>query len=95
MGDESGNNWDGMGLGLPICKQLLSNVGGKIFYKSVEKVYTKFVLVIPANITSYNPSLFSKKPRLSKLSNKSRNSNSNVNDTTNINDINLSNLIIP
>lgn len=40
--DESAENWDGTGLGLPICKYILEKLDGFIKFTSEEKKYTIF-----------------------------------------------------
>lgn len=40
--DESAENWDGTGLGLPICKYIIQKLNGFIRYKSKENTYTIF-----------------------------------------------------
>lgn len=45
--DESHENWDGTGMGLPICMYICSKIGAFIRYSSVENVYTIFRLFIP------------------------------------------------
>mmetsp|Transcript_1500 Transcript_1500/g.1280 ORF Transcript_1500/g.1280 Transcript_1500/m.1280 type:complete len:88 (-) Transcript_1500:711-974(-) len=52
--DQSGDNWDGTGLGLPICLKLVHEIGGRIYYnsnkvscKAIGNNSTTFMLVIP------------------------------------------------
>lgn len=40
--DESAENWDGTGLGLPICKYIVEKLKGFIKYHSEYKKYTIF-----------------------------------------------------
>jgi len=40
--DESAENWNGTGLGLPICKYIIEQVGGFIKYTSVQNKSTIF-----------------------------------------------------
>lgn len=50
VSDQSDNNWDGTGLGLPICAQLSLKIDACIRYISVEGEYTIFRLYIPIEI---------------------------------------------
>lgn len=45
--DQTGVNWDGTGLGLPICKKILTELNGFIEYGSVKNKYTLFRLSVP------------------------------------------------
>jgi len=42
--DQADNNWDGTGLGLPICAQLAVKLDASIKYSSVEGQWTAFRL---------------------------------------------------
>jgi K+-sensing histidine kinase KdpD len=44
--DQSGNNWDGCGLGLPTCQQLASAINARIYYNSIHNEHTSFILVM-------------------------------------------------
>lgn len=44
--DQTGDNWDGCGLGLPVCQQLAEAINAKIFYNSILNTKTSFILVI-------------------------------------------------
>lgn len=48
--DESAANWDGTGLGLPICKYIIEKMKGCIKYTSVECEYTIFRIYIPIKL---------------------------------------------
>mmetsp|Transcript_14244 Transcript_14244/g.11741 ORF Transcript_14244/g.11741 Transcript_14244/m.11741 type:complete len:92 (+) Transcript_14244:501-776(+) len=45
--DQTGENWDGTGLGLPICLTLCKNMDGFIKYSSERNQITVFRLYIP------------------------------------------------
>jgi len=45
--DEEEGNWDGTGLGLPICLKLITNMHAFIRYGSIPNVRTVFSLFIP------------------------------------------------
>lgn len=48
--DQSGENWDGCGLGLPVCEQLSKSIQARIYYTSEVGKGTQFVLVMPFNV---------------------------------------------
>jgi len=41
--DQSNSNWDGTGLGLPICKQLCDVLNGGIIYDSEINIGSTFI----------------------------------------------------
>lgn len=45
--DQSNENWDGIGLGMPISKDLAHKINAFIKYGSIEKVKTIFQLYVP------------------------------------------------
>jgi len=45
--DESAENWDGTGLGLPICLSICKNMDAFIKYSSSPNVFTNFRLYVP------------------------------------------------
>mmetsp|Transcript_57718 Transcript_57718/g.48778 ORF Transcript_57718/g.48778 Transcript_57718/m.48778 type:complete len:134 (-) Transcript_57718:449-850(-) len=48
--DESADNWDGTGLGLPICLTICKNMDGFIKYASFPNKFTIFRLFVPYKI---------------------------------------------
>lgn len=47
--DQRGDNWDGCGLGLPVCQQLAGAIYARIYYNSVMNEGTTFMLVMKKN----------------------------------------------
>mmetsp|Transcript_14253 Transcript_14253/g.11746 ORF Transcript_14253/g.11746 Transcript_14253/m.11746 type:complete len:118 (+) Transcript_14253:1161-1514(+) len=53
--DENGENWDGTGLGLPICLSICKNMDAFIKYSSILNLVTQFRLYVPHEMLATNP----------------------------------------